>query len=288
MKRFLRRFPLPLIIGAVAVLTCVIVLICIFSGDKKENEEPVIPTRGSVILNVGAVVQIDYSDTGKVTNLTAINGSGALLMEQITDYVNTPATDLVTRLLTAAKEEGYFNGLKTVILRQTKGSQLPQSTGFLPDLQAHIQKEVGVDYNVVLLTVDDLDSHGMIDYRPALKLLQLHIDGQITEASSTGDMRNDLLGFYVTVDGVDKFYLVDVITGSVSEGNADEFYAGMEESYPTDPEETMPEDFFDNMDGYYEEPPFIEEEPFPTEIEDTIPTEVEDTLPQEETTTPTE
>ena len=288
MKRFMKKVPLPLLIGAVAVLACVIVLICIFSGDKKENSEPVIPTQGSVILNAGAAVQIDYSESGNVAKLTGINGAGSILLEQLTDYVNTPTTDLVTRLLTAAKENNYLGEGSLVVLRQTKGSPLPQKTGFLPDLRDHIQNQLGKDHQVILITVAELNEDNLIDSKTAQMLARLYVKDEQAKVSCDDQIRNDCYGMYIITEESMTFYRVNALTGEISESDPMEFYAGEEETFPSDPEETMPEDFFGNMDGYYDEPPFIEEETFPTEIEDTIPTEAEDTLPQEETVIPNE
>ena len=246
MKRPPKKNLLPLIIGAAAVIVCVIVLISIFSG---KEEEKVGPTQGSVILNANAAVQIDYDASGKVTGLIPVNGAGGILLESISEYVNAPAADVVTQLLTKANEEGYMESIKAVVLRQTKGSQLPEKGGFLTDLQEHIQKQVGEGCQAVLITVDDLDTQGLIDFMPALELLKLHIGSQLTAASGGGN-NNDLLGISATVDGVEKFYIVDGITGAVTEGNADEFFAGAEETFPTDPGETLPPQYEEPSPGY--------------------------------------
>lgn len=242
MKKLFKKYPLPLVIGAAAVIVGAIVLICVLSSGKKD---PVVPTQGSVILSANAAVQIDYSASETVTKLSGVNGNGSLLIEKVHDYIGASATDVVSQLLTAAKEEGHFAELKTVILRQVKDSQLPQSTDFLQDLQARIQKEMGEGYHVMLITVDELTEDGFISFTTARKLVELHLGITINAFSGDERMSNDYYGISVIVDGSSQFYMINAITGAVMEANADDFYGSIEETYPSDPEESIPPQFVD-------------------------------------------
>ena len=243
MKKLNKKLMLPLIIGVVAVIVVAIILVNVFS-----HEEKVTPAHGSLILNIGSAVQIDYDADGMVAELTAANGLGSMLLEKVTDYDGIPAVDLVDRLLTAAKEEDYFSGLKVVVMRQMLGSQLPQKEGFLPDLRDHVQSQVGENCKVILISVDELTLDNLINLDAAQYILQNHYGDAITDIYGTEQLRNTYYGLSATLDGENKFFLVDAYIGSIMEGNADDFFLGMEESYPSESDDILPTEFVDPAD----------------------------------------
>ena len=118
---------------------------------------------GVLFLSVNPEVAISYDADGLVTAVEARNDDGSKLLEGYTGYVGKPARQVVSELVTAIGEAGYFaeeieGENRQIVIEVEKGSAIPDQE-FLNEIVADVQ-----GYVSTMQLTSDIDIEGATDY----------------------------------------------------------------------------------------------------------------------------
>ena len=135
-------------------------------GQSKTNEKSASLTPGGVlVLSVNPEIAVEYDKNGVVTGVTARNDDALAIINLCEGMTGQNTREVVTRLVTAIGEAGYFveeteGGRRQITLEIEAGSKLPYDA-FLEDVAADVRKCVsGNNWNTPLKVGNESD-YGM-------------------------------------------------------------------------------------------------------------------------------
>ena len=123
---------------------------------------------GILVLSVNPEIAVEYDENGTVTGVTARNNDALAIINSCTGLVGQPTREVVTDLVTAIGEAGYFveeieGQRRQITLEIEPGSSLPNDA-FLDDVIADIRDAVNQHDWSTPLVVEGESDFGISDY----------------------------------------------------------------------------------------------------------------------------
>ena len=223
------------------------------AAEPTGNHTPKAPIlSGMLVLTAQASYKIGYDQEGMVMEISAANEAAEAIVADYTDFAGKSTATVVKELLTATAKATLLREAKNIVVKLAIGSQLP-SEAFLDTIAhdaANAVAENSATGSVVVIGLDGLDEEGYINAENAQALLKNQL-GVTAFESYNGDTtpRNNCYTVYVKAGDVEGSYLIDAVTGIITEAIGDEV----------------------------DEPDYIEDEEFDASFEETAPAIDEDT-----------
>ena len=123
---------------------------------------------GVLVLSVNPEIAVEYDENGTVTGVTARNDDALAIINSCTGLIGQPTREVVTDLVTAIGEAGYFveeieGERRQITLEIEPGSSLPNDA-FLDDVIADIRDAVNRHDWSTPLVVEGESDFGISDY----------------------------------------------------------------------------------------------------------------------------
>lgn len=226
MNTFTKKL-LALVLGAVMLLG--MLAACGEPASKPEATNAPAPQQpiltGMLVLSATASFKITYDQEGMVMEIAGANEEGTAIAETYTDYIGKSCSTAVEELIAAVADATLLRDAKNVVLKLAVGSQLPSET-FLDGLAKDASEAVankGGSAPVVAIGLESLDEDGYINAETAQNLLKNHL-GVTAFDSYNGDTtpRNDCYTVFVKSGEVEGAYLIDAVTGLITESTEEE------------------------------------------------------------------
>lgn len=219
---------------------------------------PAVPVlSGMLVLSAKASFKISYDQDGMVMELAGANEDGEAIVAEYKDFNGKSCSTVAKELIAATAEATLLREAKSIVVKLAVGSQLPSET-FLESVANEVSTAATENAStayVVTVGLDALDEEGYINAETVQALLQNELgvekfDSYVCDLSP----RNGFYTAYVTVNGDNGAYLIDAVTGLITE--------------------TVDEE-------YYTEPEYVEEEEFDESFEEDTSDYTEETTPEE-------
>lgn len=155
-----------------SVIACVLVLTLCFTACGQAAANPTeglsLASGGTLVLKVNPEIAVEYDENGTVTGVTARNDDALAIINSCTGLIGQPTRNVVTDLVTAIGEAGYFveeieGERRQITLEIEPGSSLPSGT-FLDDVVADIRTAVSSHDWSTPLVVEGESDFGITDY----------------------------------------------------------------------------------------------------------------------------
>ena len=156
----------------ISVICCMLALVLCLSacGQSAAAGETVLPLAqgGVLVLRVNPEIAVEYDRDGNVTAVTARNDDALAIISNCSGLIGLPTRDVVTDLVTAIGEAGYFveeieGERRQITLEIEPGSSLPSNV-FLDDVIAEIRAVVSRNDWSTPLVVEGESDFGLSDY----------------------------------------------------------------------------------------------------------------------------
>ena len=156
----------------ISMICCVLVLtLCLTACGQSaaSNEAGQSLAKGGVlVLSVNPEIAVEYDENGTVTGVTARNNDALAIINSCTGLIGQPTREVVTDLVTAIGEAGYFveeieGERRQITLEIEPGSSLPNEA-FLDDVIADIRDAVNQHDWSTPLVVEGESDFGISDY----------------------------------------------------------------------------------------------------------------------------
>ena len=126
-------------------------------------------TGGTLCLRVNPEIAVSYDENGNVTELVARNEAAKKILANISGYVGKPTQEVVSQLVTAIGNAGYFveeieGNTRKITIEIESGSSLPTGT-FLNDVIAEVKKIVENHNWTTPIDVEGDSLFGLTDYK---------------------------------------------------------------------------------------------------------------------------
>ena len=126
-------------------------------------------TGGTLCLRVNPEIAVSYDENGNVTELVARNEAAKKILANISGYVGKPTHEVVSQLVTAIGNAGYFveeieGNTRKITIEIESGSSLPTGT-FLNDVIAEVKKIVENHNWTTPIDVEGESLFGLTDYK---------------------------------------------------------------------------------------------------------------------------
>ncbi len=150
----------------IKVLACMLALVLCLAGCAQANvpqEAESLVRSGVLVLRVNPEIAVEYDENGVVTGVIARNDDALKIINSCTGLIGKQTRDVVTQLVTAIGDAGYFveeidGERRHITLEIESGSCLPNDT-FVDDVIADVKEVVkNHDWNT------PLDFDGLTDY----------------------------------------------------------------------------------------------------------------------------
>ncbi len=132
----------------IAIVMALILCLSCFIGLRTEGEPATLPltTVGTLVLRVNPEIAVEYDEDGKVTAIIARNNDAIAIIDSCTGLIGQSAKDVVTKLVDAIGQAGYFveeveGQQRQITLEIEPGSALPSGT-FLEEIVEAVKKLV--------------------------------------------------------------------------------------------------------------------------------------------------
>jgi len=156
----------------ISIICCVLALtLCLTAcGQSAASNEggQSLAKGGVLILSVNPEIAVEYDEKGAVTGVTARNNDALAIINSCTGLIGQPTREVVTDLVTAIGEAGYFveeieGEHRQITLEIKPGSSLPNDA-FLDDVIADIRDAVNQHDWSTPLVVEGESDFGISDY----------------------------------------------------------------------------------------------------------------------------
>lgn len=156
----------------ISVICCMLALVLCLSGcgQSAAAGETVLPLAqgGVLVLRVNPEIAVEYDRDGNVTAVTARNDDALAIISNCSGLIGLPTHHVVTDLVTAIGEAGYFveeieGERRQITLEIEPGSSLPSNV-FLDDVIAEIRAVVSRNDWSTPLVVEGESDFGLSDY----------------------------------------------------------------------------------------------------------------------------
>ena len=204
-----------------AIFLCCAMFFALLVGCKNEPAQPtdengnITPT-GTLLLNFGAVMSLNYDNKGNVLSVSGLGDQGVVIADNLTGHVGMPAKELVNKLIHLCVEQDYFNTtVGTVLIRLGLTSSLPNDK-FIDELKASIQEALDdMDYDTAILYIDSsvMDEEGYFN----------------------ADILKILVANQLGVEELQFSFLVDAFTGELREPTSEELLGNPDDYIEEDP-----------------------------------------------------
>ena len=156
----------------ISMICCVLALtLCLTAcGQRAASNEggQSLAKGGVLVLSVNPEIAVEYDENGTVTGVTARNNDALAIINSCTGLIGQPTREVVTDLVTAIGEAGYFveeieGERRQITLEIEPGSSLPNDA-FLADVIADIRDAVNQHDWSTPLVVEGESDFGITDY----------------------------------------------------------------------------------------------------------------------------
>ena len=123
---------------------------------------------GVLVLRVNPEIAVEYDDAGIVTGVTARNDDALAIISSCEGLIGQEARAVVTQLVTAIGEAGYFveeveGQQRQLTIEIEAGSALPHA-GFLDEVVADVRNCVNTNQWTVPMDIANESNYGLTDY----------------------------------------------------------------------------------------------------------------------------
>lgn len=155
-----------------SMIACVMAIVLCLTACGQAAANPAeglsLANGGILVLKVNPEIAVEYDENGTVTGVTARNDEALAIINSCTGLIGQPARDVVTDLVNAIGEAGYFveeieGERRQITLEIEPGSSLPNGT-FLDDVIADIRDAVNRHDWSTPLVVEGESDFGIADY----------------------------------------------------------------------------------------------------------------------------
>jgi len=156
----------------ITTICCVLALtLCLTACGQSAapaNEGLSLAKGGTLVLSVNPEIAVEYDEYGRVTGVTARNNDALAIINSCTNLIGQPTREVVTDLVTAIGEAGYFveeieGERRQITLEIESGSSLPNND-FLDDVISDIRDVVSKHDWSTPLVVEGESDFGISDY----------------------------------------------------------------------------------------------------------------------------
>lgn len=156
----------------ISMICCVLALtLCLTAcGQRAASNEggQSLAKGGVLVLSVNPEIAVEYDENGTVTGVTARNDDALAIINSCTGLIGQPTREVVTDLVTAIGEAGYFveeieGERRQITLEIEPGSSLPNDA-FLADVITDIRDAVNQHDWSTPLVVEGESDFGITDY----------------------------------------------------------------------------------------------------------------------------
>jgi len=156
----------------ISLIACMLVLVlCLTACGQSAAPEKGISLRngGVLVLRVNPEIAVEYDAKGNVSGITARNDDALAIVANCKGLIGQPTRNVMTGLVTAIGEAGYFveeidGEGRRITLEIEPGSSLPHGT-FLEDVIADIQNCVSNHDWTTPIDVEGESDFGITDYK---------------------------------------------------------------------------------------------------------------------------
>ena len=227
-----------------ALLLCFAMVFALLAGCKNEPPQPtdengnIIPT-GTLLLNFGAVMSLNYDNKGRVLSVSGHNEQGTIIADNLTGHVGVPTKELAAKLVNLSVDGAYLTMTTgSVLIRLGLTSALPYDK-FIDELKASIQNTLdGLDLEASILFIDSsvMDEEGYFNVDILKTLVANHLGVEKLDAFYGKTTPSD--GKYLcTVDAEEMqfSFLVDAFTGELRAPTSEELLGNPDDYIEEDP-----------------------------------------------------
>ncbi len=123
---------------------------------------------GVLVLSVNPQIAVEYDDSGLVTGVTALNDDALAIINACEGLIGQQTRDVVTELVTAIGEAGYFveeieGKSRQITIEIEAGSKLPHDA-FLDEVVSDVRDCVNANGWAAPLNVENESDYGITDY----------------------------------------------------------------------------------------------------------------------------
>lgn len=241
-----------------AALLAVVMALCVLTACNKEPQqtEPEnvgtpLPV-GTIVLTVGASVNIRYDIDGLAVKVDGNNEDGINLADSYTGYLGKPCADVVEELILAAAKDAYLTAnTKNIVVKQVLTSALPGSH-FLETIETAAKDAAAEAKSAAVVTLvnsEKMDSEGYINLETAQALLCNELG--VEKLDMYYGLPTPTDGCYICtaeVGGNQTYHSIDAVTGIIDEATDEELMGDSSE------EEELPEfDDINDEDEYLDD-----------------------------------
>ena len=127
------------------------------------------PAGGTLVLSVNPEIEINYDENGNVTEISGRNDDGNAILANYSGYEGKAAREVVTELVTAIGEAGYFveeveGENRQITIEIEPGSGLPHET-FLDEVASDVHECVSANNWQSPVDLRGESDYGMSDYQ---------------------------------------------------------------------------------------------------------------------------
>ncbi|MBQ8238268.1 MAG: hypothetical protein IJZ39_09005 [Oscillospiraceae bacterium] len=156
----------------ISAIACMLALVLCLTACGQSAAAPTggvsLADGGVLVLSVNPEIAVEYDENGTVTGVTARNDDALAIIASCEGLIGQPTRNVVTDLVTAIGDAGYFveeveGEGRQITLEIEPGSSLPNET-FLDDVIADIRNCVSANDWTTPLVVEGESDYGMSDY----------------------------------------------------------------------------------------------------------------------------
>lgn len=156
----------------ISMIACVMAIVLCLTACGQAAANPTdgvsLADGGVLVLSVNPEIAVEYDENGNVTGVTARNDDALAIINSCTGLIGQPAQNVVTELVTAIGEAGYFveeveGEGRQITLEIEPGSSLP-SEAFLNEVVEGIRICISTNDWTTPVVVEGESDYGMTDY----------------------------------------------------------------------------------------------------------------------------
>ena len=166
---------------------------------------------GVLFLSTGAEFRVIFDTEGLVIAVNSSNESAAEILLDYPEAIGRPCDNVVSNLITLTASSGLHLATRVIVIKEAPGSKVP-SASFLESVR--VDAAAATDYDVVLITADQLTADGYITADAAKDILTRQL--KLTDVQiACSEVVDDLYTLTYEENGAEMEYKIRAVTGTV-------------------------------------------------------------------------